>query len=159
MGADDQPAEGGTDAEQVINQIAAAEVIERPASVVGHHEEHAGLIKVQIGKRTVRLEPPGNYAFRVDVMGLLRHSPIRAQAAALGMCWRGAGRPRVQYLDHRYNAAVYAGALIREWGAAGMPFGDWAKAGNVALAMCIQGMLTEAQVQAAEDFIEASWGP
>jgi hypothetical protein len=70
--------------------------------------------KVKIGKyEDVRLEAPPSVAIQLDVINLAATNFPRSLYAALGVCWRGRGRPTVSYARAGYQPAVY-GALVLE---------------------------------------------
>ena len=95
--------------------------------------------EVTIGDRVVRLELPASVAIRHEITRSAAENSTRALFAALGACWRGAGRPAAKYASNGYNPLRYGGAVYDElhardgvdeaelWTAAGAAFALIAK--------------------------------
>ena len=62
--------------------------------------------------KEIKLKPPGSMAVRVQIAELLSGSPSIAGAAALGVCWRSGGAPRVRF---RTGQAAKYGADVYDW--------------------------------------------
>lgn len=69
-----------------------------------------------------RLEIPGSMAIRMDVVMLFESNQHRALAAALGVCWRGEGRPSTPW--KATDPAEYGGRIIDELAARGVGYND-----------------------------------
>lgn len=113
-----------------------------------------------IGKyEDIRLEAPSSVAVQLDIIHLAADNLPRALYAALGVCWRGRGRPRVDYARCGYRPALYGGQVLQELVTRGdgTTIDQVVAAGGVAL-----GKLTEAvggldggDVKETADFTEA----
>ena len=60
--------------------------------------------------KEIKLTAPSSMAVRVQIAELLSGSPSIAGAAALGVCWRGAGAPGVRWKTGKaadYGTAVF----------------------------------------------------
>ncbi len=70
---------------------------------------------MKIGKYgDVKLEAPPSVAVQLDVINLSTANFPRSLYAALGVCWRGRGRPSTSYAASGYNPAVYGGLVLEE---------------------------------------------
>ena len=113
---------------------------------------------VQVGPYEVGLKPPLSFAIRWDLamaMGAASSVPEkwRLRAAALGMCWRGEGAPRASLQGVDFIS--YAGALLDELMSRGIRPAQVMAASTVAYRVVTDGLITDADVKAAQDFMNA----
>ena len=87
---------------------------------------------VKIGRREVALTPPPSMSILLDVAHLGTRNWTRACAAALGVCWRGPGRPTVSYKACGYDPAEYGGKVLDQLIERGESLGELTTAGAVA---------------------------
>lgn len=97
-----------------------------------------------------RLELPPALAVRWDVVQLGTNNAHRGFAAALGVCWRGPGRPKA---TTRYNAAdpaEFAGRVLEELlERDGVDMADVLEAGGRAFALIARSIVGQDEVNAA----------
>ena len=105
---------------------------------------------IKLGGKPIKLEAPSSYAIRTEVWLLASENRTRGLAAALGVCWRGLGRPKVQYAECQYNPAVYGARVLDELVERGLPLADILRAGGEALRMMAAAMASAEDVSAAE---------
>ena len=116
---------------------------------------------ITIGKyEDVRLEAPSSIAIQLDIVNLASNNFPRSLYAALGVCWRGRGRPSASYARAGYNPAVYGGQVLEELILRddGTTVDQIVTAGGLAL-KAINAKTTElyaADVEAAADFTEGA---
>jgi len=70
-----------------------------------------------IGKyEDVTLEAPSSVATRLDIVHLYYGNGVKNRSlfAALGVCWRGRGRPSASYARCGHDPAVYGGKVLEE---------------------------------------------
>jgi hypothetical protein len=113
-----------------------------------------------IGKyEDVTLEAPSSVAMQLDIIHLGTDNLPRALYAALGVCWRGRGRPSVSYARCGYNPAVYGGKVLQELVTRGdgTTIDQVVAAGGAALGKLNEavGSLNGGDVKEAADFSEA----
>lgn len=107
----------------------------------------------QIGGRTVRLELPASVSVRHEITRSAADNTTRALFAALGACWRGAGRPAVKYAATGYNPLKYGGAVYDELIARdGADDAELWTAAGVAFSLIADEWITADEVDAAVDF-------
>ena len=100
----------------------------------------------------VPLTRPTSASARWDVYSAATSNPNRAFAAALALCWTGAGKPRARLAAHRYDALAWGGAVLDELVDRGVPLPEVIGAGLVAWQLCGEGLITGAEVDEAEGF-------
>jgi hypothetical protein len=116
--------------------------------------------QIKIKDQEIQLQQPQSYAIRWDVATAGPRSPMRAMAAAIGVCWPpvnaiwpgASGRRCPLYEASGYDALRYGGTIIDDLTAAGVPMSEIVKAGAVALSLVQNGLFGEREVAAAEDF-------
>ena len=106
--------------------------------------------EVQIKGQTVTLQSPSSYTLRAEVWMLAAANQLRGLAAAVGMCWRGSGRPHVSYEACRYDAAIYGQRVLDELAERGLTLSEIFAAGGVALRLMTDGLVSEQSVSDAE---------
>ncbi len=105
-----------------------------------------------IGGKDVVLKTPASYAVRMEIWGLTTTSYTRAIGAAVGVCWYGPGKPRVQFAACGFAPAIYGGRVIDELVERGIATKEIVDAGKVALELIKGGLATEEQIAEAEGF-------
>ena len=78
--------------------------------------------------KEIKLKAPSSMAVRVQIAELLSGSPSIAGAAALGVCWRGAGAPGVRWKTGK--AADYGTAVFDKLLESGM---SWSRLNELAV--------------------------
>ena len=111
--------------------------------------------QVEIGGQSVTLQAPSSYTLRAEVWMLSASNQLRGLAAALGMCWRGSGRPHVSYEGCRYDPAVYGARVLDELMERGITLQEVFKAGGVAIRLITDGLVAESEVKEAEGNLSA----
>ena len=91
---------------------------------------------MQIGEQQIELVKPSSVADCYDVLNAVAANVIRGQAAALGMCARGDGRPVVR-LQSKSAAhwLAYGGAVVDYYASKGVGVADWIDAAQDALGL------------------------
>ena len=117
----------------------------------------ASLTHAQVGEFNVRMGTPKSIALRYDLAQAAQTNPLRAQAAALGMCWEAGGtaKPPAQWSRFNCDPMAYGGAVIDELSRRGVPLGVVVHAGQVAFIHMMKDLPTQEEVAAHEDFSEA----
>jgi len=110
---------------------------------------------VEIGGRSVELVCPASYAVRSEIWLASATNQQRAAGAALGACWRGSSRPKVDYRACAYDPLRYGGMVIDELHSRGCDLREIMTAGIEALRLVSQDMLHEQEVADAADFSDA----
>ena len=89
---------------------------------------------MQINGKDVDLTAPQSVADCYDVLNAISGNAIRGQAAALGLCARGPGRPGVRLKDKSVAGWLqYGGAIVDYYQGAGVPLSDWIDAAQAAV--------------------------
>ena len=104
---------------------------------------------VTLGGEQVKLRRPDDIVDRMDVWELAAHSMLRARSAALGMAWTGMSRPEANLRAHRHNVSEYGAAVYRELVARGLSKLEIMTAGNIALDLVTDGLVTRDDIEAA----------
>ena len=89
---------------------------------------------MKIAEQQIELVKPSSVADCYDVLTAIGANAIRGQAAALGVCARGDGRPVVRLKSK--SAAdwlAYGGAVVDYYAAKGLGVADWIEAAQGAL--------------------------
>lgn len=107
-------------------------------------------VTVQLGGKDVRLEAPRSYTVRTDIVLLERRNRLRAMMAALGVCWRGASRPKVTYDQAGWDPAAYGGAVLDELVERGIAPAEAFRAGAEAMGLILDGWVWEPELEQAE---------
>lgn len=106
-----------------------------------------------LGNQPLTLQRPDSFAARQDVIELGADNFNRTLGAALGLCWRASEKKLgVSYQGSKFNAGVYGGAVIDVLQARGVPLAQILAVGLAAWRLCREGMISEAEVDEAEDF-------
>jgi hypothetical protein len=102
--------------------------------------------------RDVLLEPPTSVTFMIEVVqfGEDPETSLRAGFAALGMCWRGIGRPKGARFRGRILA--YGGDVLDELLASGANLADCTTVALAAMRLCLASMPSLQEAAVAEDF-------
>lgn len=108
---------------------------------------------MMIGEQAIELVKPSSVADCYDVINTVSANSIRGQAAALGMCARGDGRPVVR-LQSKSGAhwLAYGGAVVDYYAGKGLGVADWIEAAQEALGL-VSGVImgtTADEVKEAE---------
>ena len=103
-------------------------------------------IKIKGRPITVDLVRPKSFTERLDVQVAVRANPHRGIGCALGLCWMRA-RKRTPY---RGDPIAFGGEILDQLDAEGADFADVMEAGTAALALCLEQIVSEAEVSAAE---------
>lgn len=116
---------------------------------------------VTLGGREHTLALPASHAIRWEVAGLANVSALRARAAALALTIPGAERtykipPLVRC---GFSVGVYGGEAFDALSARGVGLDEVLEHGATALEFLTADLVTEKDVQAAEDFSEAPAEP
>lgn len=110
-----------------------------------------GHTSVEVGGKTVELVLPNSFALRHEIALGGATNWQRAIMAALGMCWKGPGRPKARY-EATYDPMAYGGAVLDELVARGLRPADlWAPAA-AAFHLIGASLIPESEVAAAENF-------
>ncbi len=89
---------------------------------------------MQINGKDVDLTAPQSVADCYDVLNAISGNAIRGQAAALGICARGPGRPGVRLKEKSVAGWLqYGGAIVDYYQDAGVPLSDWIDAAQAAV--------------------------
>ena len=107
-----------------------------------------------LGNGQVPLRPPQSLAQCYDLLIAAQTSPLRANAAALGLCWVGPGRPKAKF-EATYSALAYGGQVLDELLARGLTAAEVTTAGVIAYGLVCGQVVGEQEVKADEDFSEA----
>ena len=112
------------------------------------------LSHVQVGAHNVRMGTPKSTALRYDLVQAAQTNQLRAQAAALGMCWEagGTGGAPAQWARFHCDPMAYGGAVIDELSRRGVALGTVVHAGQVAFLHMMKDLPTKEEVDAQEDF-------
>jgi hypothetical protein len=109
---------------------------------------------VTIGPLTLRLQAPTDPIVAIDIITYRLENQRRAEMAALGLCWRGADRPKgFSYSTCKFSPARFGGEVERWALAKGYPWSDLMSAASLA-ADLIAGALPDLneELAEAEDF-------
>tara|TARA_R110002096_G_scaffold155034_4_gene319239 strand:- start:680 stop:1021 length:342 start_codon:yes stop_codon:yes gene_type:complete len=109
---------------------------------------------MKIGDREVRIVAPDSLTLRHEIVAAAGSNWRRAFGAALGICWRGAGKPSTRYAACDYSPLKYGGEVIDELTSRGDDLGEIMTAGGEAFALLTEGIITEKEVKETADFIE-----
>ena len=115
-------------------------------------------MEINLLGQAVTLVVPPSYAVRWECAALVHVSMLRARSAALGLTLPQPMQKRLKLptlVACGYSLAVYGGAVFDALAAAGVKMDDVLAVGAVALDVVTDGLVTEADVRAAEDFSEA----
>jgi hypothetical protein len=89
---------------------------------------------MKINGQDVDLTAPQSVADCYDVLNAISSNAIRGQAAALGLCARGAGRPGVRLKEKSAAGWLeYGGAIVDYYQSIGVPLADWFPAAQEAV--------------------------
>lgn len=105
----------------------------------------------QLGEHEIQLHPPPSMASRWEIFLLGPTNPWRAFGAALAACWKGPGRPTATLARSGWSVAAWGGAVVDELVARGIEPAKVNAVGAVAFGLLSEGLITEEQVQAAEN--------
>ena len=108
-----------------------------------------------IGEDEIRLALPDSLMLRYEVSHLLVSNFQRGICAALGICWRGPGRPKVSFAHCQHNMAVYGGQVFDELMSRGIDYEEILSAGGEAIRLVHQGLVSSDEVEEVESFTEA----
>jgi len=107
---------------------------------------------VSLAGETVDLQVPDSASARWDVYSAATQNSNRAFAAALALCWAGPHKPKARLAGHRYDPLAFGGAVLDELVSRGVPLPEVIGAGLRAWQLCGDGLITAAEVEAAEGF-------
>ena len=108
-----------------------------------------------IGGSEIRLSLPDSLMLRYEVSHLLVSNFQRGICAALGICWRGTGRPKVSFAQCQHNMAVYGGHVFDELMSRGIEYEEILSAGGEAIKLIHGGLVSSSEVEEVENFTEA----
>lgn len=108
--------------------------------------------------RTLKLEAPKSFTVRHEIVASAKSNWMRAFVAALAVCWKGPGRPKVSYSSCEYNPLMYGGKVLDELLEHGYDLAELLEAGAEALNLLAEDLLTEAEVTEAEGNSDAPQG-
>jgi len=107
---------------------------------------------VKLGGVDIRLAPPASPTVRWDILVHKPQNYLRANAAALGVCWRGKNPPKANLGMCGYSIGMYGGKVLDELLGRGLEFSEINAAGETACALLVPGLVSEQEVAAAEDY-------
>lgn len=113
--------------------------------------------EVLINGEKVPLEAPQDFMVCREIVKSAGDNYERAVCAALGVCWRGKGRPRTRYKTD-YNPLRYGGEVFNELAERGVHPKEIAWAGTIALHHCAVragAVPLKAEVDATVNFSDA----
>lgn len=113
--------------------------------------------EVTIAGVKIQLEAPKDFMICREIVRASGDNYERAICAALGVCWRGKGRPKARYKTD-YNALRYGGDVYNELIARGVQPREIAWASHLALHHCAVhagAVPLKAEVDAAVGFSDA----
>lgn len=106
--------------------------------------------EVMLGGEVIRLAAPRSPALRWDIFGHTYHNVMRAQCAALGMCWRSKGAPKANLGACSYNVGDYGAKVMDELLGRGLKYGEIMAAGSTAIALLVVDLVSEEEVSATD---------
>tara|TARA_R100000808_G_scaffold6931_1_gene20306 strand:+ start:1134 stop:1535 length:402 start_codon:yes stop_codon:yes gene_type:complete len=107
------------------------------------------------GQHTFRLAPPASPAICTSIVVAASSNQIMGLSAALGACWRGAGKPEVKASSFEYNFLNYGRAVFDELHARGVNSDELMEVSTQAYLKCLEVAIPAAgEVEALADFIE-----
>lgn len=116
--------------------------------------------RVTVGGVEVELAPHPSYTLRVEILHLASENRVRARAAALGACWRTVkGRPAADYRQCGYSPALFGEAVLNELHERGVDLTEIMQAGEYAIGLLLDGLVSEREVSAEEGNSEGEEAP
>jgi len=111
-----------------------------------------------LGKHTFTLSPPASMAQRFSIVTAANTNQLYAISAALGACWRGAGRPISKIGSFSFDFHRYGQAVFDELCERGLAVDALADVAGDAFMLCVQGLPGAEDVDALADFTEGQEG-
>lgn len=113
--------------------------------------------KVKLGQTEITLRRPASLTERREIVVASVGNQPRALAAALGRCWAHPAKhaPKVKSYDSDGSALRYGRDVLDDLLSRGMDYAEVLAAGVVAFNLCADGVFSESEVKAAEDFSAA----
>lgn len=108
-----------------------------------------------LGKHTFTLSAPASYAQRFSIVTAAQSNQLYAISAALGACWRGAGRPKSRIGSFSHDFHKYGQAVFDELCERGLALDDIAEAAGDAFMLCVRGLPNAEAVESAANFTAA----
>lgn len=120
-------------------------------------DNDTGTAKVHIGATEITLRRPASLTERREIVVASVGNQPRALAAALGRCWTHPAKhaPKVKGYDSDGNALRYGRDVLDDLLARGVDYTEIIAAAVVAFNLCVEGVFSEQEVKAAEDFSAA----
>ena len=116
-------------------------------------------METTIQGKAIRLQLPRSFAQRNEIAAAGVTNLHRACVAALGVCWQGAGRPKVRY-ESSYSPLIYGGAVTDELCSdRGIPWAEVFSAGVVAYTLIAESLPREDEVSRLEGNLEGGEAP
>ena len=108
-----------------------------------------------LGKHTFTLSPPASMAQRFSIVTAASTNQLYAVSAALGACWRGAGRPTSRIGSFSHDFHKYGQAVFDELCGRGLSVDEIADAAGDAFMLCVRGLPNAEAIDQTANFIEA----
>ncbi len=110
-----------------------------------------------LGGQKLKLQPGNSHMVRYEIGALGASSWPRATAAALAFCIRNplALRPKASLEACHHNVSVYGQRYFDQLIERGITPAEIVRAGADAYVLCVEGLPSNDEVDAAEDFSEA----
>ncbi len=115
---------------------------------------------LQIDGETVTFKKIEAAHLRLDLASAMNENTNRAFAAALGLAWVGAKRPKATLERCRYNVLAYGGHVINELVKRGLTAVEVVTLGAAVFSQCVtlDGIVSDREVKEAAGFSEGGEG-
>ena len=110
------------------------------------------------GEYEIRVSPPASHGVRWSIVQVSQSNEIYGMCAALGVSWRGPGKPKTNPAQFKHDYARFGQAVFDELFARGCGPERFVDAASAAFIKCLDGLVNAEDVKALTDFIEAQEG-